>query len=184
MCLDGDNAGHVTEYINAQLRSLHKIAVECFSHYHESSEHGGENLATLPGYDFTLAGFYHQQESTLSSTKFHARFGAPVVDFICNHDALLHLEVYEATLLTARKAPNASSSPYGLYNKSKTPYVLHLSNRPPESSIQLCPVLALQKLLMKVSQWLALSPSVSLSSSSISRVKQTSSVMAFTTSTL
>lgn len=123
MCIDGDNSGHVTEHINAQLESLHKIALECISHYHESHEHGGEDPATLPGYDFTLAGFYHQQNSALSSTRFQARFGVPVVDFICNHDALLHLEIYEATLTTGRKVPSGNSGPF---HNSKNPYAASL----------------------------------------------------------
>lgn len=128
MCIDGDNSGHVTEYINAQLQSLHKIAVECLSHYDENHEHGGDDPATLPGYDFALAGFYHKQESALSSTRFKARFGAPVVEFICNHDALLHLEIYEATLVTARKAPSGNQGPF---HNTRNSYVLlpHLSTQ-------------------------------------------------------
>ncbi|KAF8312219.1 hypothetical protein DL93DRAFT_1325415 [Clavulina sp. PMI_390] len=115
MCIDGDNSEHVTEYINAQLHALHKVNEECHHHY---SVDNHDELFALPGYDFALAAFYHKQAFSYSNYQFSAKFGAPRVEFVCNHDVLLHLSIHSATLASI---PTVSDIPLGSNRFEKSP---------------------------------------------------------------
>lgn len=108
MCIDGENAAHISEYINTQLLGLYKIAVDCSIHHNETPRYdaGGQLVksSTLPGYDTALAE-YHSKGGEL-----HATFGPPSVRFVCNHNAIVRLDVQSATLTADGEAvANASS---------------------------------------------------------------------------
>ena len=87
MCADGDNARHATDFVNSQLKSLYDIAGDCIEHY-------GDTASKQPGYDFALREYYYKSK-TSSPVKFE--FGVPEVEFICNHDAILRLDIQNVT---------------------------------------------------------------------------------------
>jgi hypothetical protein len=95
MCIDGNNAGHAAVFVNAQLEALYKVADDCVRHYAED----GIDRSKQSGYDFALREYYHYQSKTSPPIKFE--FGKPEVEFVCNHDAILHLTITSVTAPTA-----------------------------------------------------------------------------------
>lgn len=95
MCLGKNSAYHATSYVKAQLEVLHKNAKECFNEV-------GEDLGALERYDFALAEFYASLEDRFNTglkknARFRATFGVPKLEFICNHEAVLTLDIASAT---------------------------------------------------------------------------------------
>ena len=99
MCIDGDNADHATDFVNAQLHSLYKIAGACIDHYEARDVDRSEQS----GYDFALREYYYKSKSS-PTIKFE--FGHPRVEFVCNHDAILHLSVHSVTVHSTHEAPD------------------------------------------------------------------------------
>lgn len=113
MCLGENSAPHAVAYLNAQLQALWSIALECV-HRHGTymkpdPSHRAYPLHTwmywrliwvLPGYSFALAEWYfgkHRSggQASAQDMMFHARFEAPRLDFLCNHEALFKINIEE-----------------------------------------------------------------------------------------
>ena len=116
MCPNDNNADHATLYFNAQLGALWENAVLCRQHL---GSHGqGDSpeyrmlrlreraslsltfpIFALAGYALSLAEYgYGRQRQRPGSTQdfmFHAIFGKPSLQFLCNHEVLLRLVIEE-----------------------------------------------------------------------------------------
>ena len=110
MCIGENNAPHAEHYANAQLGALWDNATECVAH-HGKGIKPPENQRTfflmlkcrwltrsllVSGYSFALAEYYygkHRNTPAATDMMFHASFGKPYIEFICNHDAILHLSL-------------------------------------------------------------------------------------------
>ena len=91
MCIDGNNAVHVSHYLNAQLTALWENARQCAAHYGDSF-----NLEESQKFSFALAQFFVGRTKGINSNEeftFFATFGQPRLQFICNHEVVLHLKV-------------------------------------------------------------------------------------------
>jgi hypothetical protein len=106
MCIGGNNANHVSDYVNAQLAALHKIARYCVKHYDDekTDKFIGPKFS---GYDIALAEFHQRVRSKDSnfSSQFEASFGVPEIEFACTHDVILYLRINKATLAITNLAP-------------------------------------------------------------------------------
>ncbi|KAL7279892.1 hypothetical protein ACG7TL_006301 [Trametes sanguinea] len=83
MCSDENGAPHATRYVNAQLTVLHKNATLCLEEHPQAMTEENKHF-------YALAGFTIQKPSS-STHLFDARFKAPQLKFICDHDAVLTL---------------------------------------------------------------------------------------------
>lgn len=108
MCIDGNNAPHVTTFVNAQLQSLWEIGKGCAEHYdrkHKLSVSGKESQG---GYDYALREFNFSGKSQASSTdqelRFSASFHIPSLEFVCDHSVILHLKIDKGRILTMGSA--------------------------------------------------------------------------------
>ena len=92
MCLDGNNATHVSHYLNAQLTALWENARECAAHYADVVKHEDSHK-----FSFALAQFFVGRTKGANSSSeghsFFASFGLPRLQFICNHEVVLHLRI-------------------------------------------------------------------------------------------
>ncbi|KAF9516569.1 hypothetical protein BS47DRAFT_1390620 [Hydnum rufescens UP504] len=91
MCLNGNNATHVSHYLNAQLTALWENSRECVHHYGDTVK-----LDDSHKYSTAFAQFSVGRAKGLSSEEeysFFASFGQPRLQFLCNHDVVLHLRV-------------------------------------------------------------------------------------------
>jgi hypothetical protein len=93
MCFDGSNsAAHSVRYLNAQLLALWQNASECVKRH-------GQRLQPGPAhkYAFALAEFHYgahrPHTPAIEDLHFYASFGQPSLEFICNHEAVLHLKL-------------------------------------------------------------------------------------------
>ncbi|KDQ50328.1 hypothetical protein JAAARDRAFT_200103 [Jaapia argillacea MUCL 33604] len=98
MSLTQNSAHLAVHYINAQLGALCDNSVECV-------KHTGPGLKPLECvcYDFALAEFAVGAKQCsniqhMEDTVFHAVFGKPRLEFVCNHEAVLHLKIKEGHL--------------------------------------------------------------------------------------
>ncbi|EKM54028.1 uncharacterized protein PHACADRAFT_257609 [Phanerochaete carnosa HHB-10118-sp] len=95
MCHGENNAPHATSYLNAQLQALWKISSECVEH------HGTYLKPDLNyRYSFALAEYYYGKhrsgaQAAVDDMWFHAKFQAPTLDFLCNHEALVQINIDE-----------------------------------------------------------------------------------------
>lgn len=93
--MNGNNADHASDYVNSQLSALWRIAGQCAEHYRKD----GDDLFALPGYDIVLKEFRYRTGTKKNPIfEFEAAFGVPEVEFICNHELLVHLHVESAVL--------------------------------------------------------------------------------------
>ncbi|KIP08274.1 hypothetical protein PHLGIDRAFT_509076 [Phlebiopsis gigantea 11061_1 CR5-6] len=93
MCVGENNALHTIAYLNAQLQSLWGISSECV-------ESRGTNMKPEPThrYSFALAEWHFGRhrpdlQASVEDMMFHARFDAPRLDFLCNHEALFKINI-------------------------------------------------------------------------------------------
>ena len=103
MCRDGNSASQSARYINGQLTTLWENAVECV-------EDGGEYIdACAEDYEkrtFVRAPaqfyFYGKKAPRTvlfpDSLLFEARFGKPELKFVCNHEAVLYINIKSGRL--------------------------------------------------------------------------------------
>ncbi|TCD65183.1 hypothetical protein EIP91_003005 [Steccherinum ochraceum] len=108
MCIGENSAPHAEHYLNAQLGALWENATECVSHHSK-----GLKPSDNQKYSFALAEYYfgkHRAKGHASKADmmFHASFGRPRIEFICNHDAAIHLSLQEGHFNT--DFANASKS--------------------------------------------------------------------------
>ena len=94
MCL-GNRARAASDYVNGQLRALYENALYCVRHHGTGSK---PTVATIE-YATCLAEFYgpgkHHQNRCTTDLAFFAKFGKPRVEFICNHELILKLNIIE-----------------------------------------------------------------------------------------
>lgn len=92
MCLDNraEVSGH---YINSQLRSLWENSQACVKKHGD----GLKPTKSEVEYGTALSEFYFGKHNRFHPSKddysFYASFGCPRVEFVCNHEAILYLEL-------------------------------------------------------------------------------------------
>lgn len=104
MCFDNNNSSLSVHYINAQLTALWQNAQKCAEFLHPGdatvdirSSHFEKSRYTRALREFYYFGDNPRRQRN-SPLEFHATFGKPQIGFICNHDAMLLLDVDAATL--------------------------------------------------------------------------------------
>ncbi|THH28534.1 hypothetical protein EUX98_g5660 [Antrodiella citrinella] len=95
MCIGENSAPHAEHYLNAQLGALWENAVECVSHHGK-----GLKPSDNQKYSFSLAEYYYGKhrakgQASKADMMFYASFDKPRIEFICNHDAIIHLTLKE-----------------------------------------------------------------------------------------
>lgn len=109
MCVGENCAPQAVHYMNAQLAALYENAADCIKH-HDWSTKPAEQFSTyllttqlkrpadltdcrMSEYSHALAEFTFTNPYSRNQTMFHATFGKPEIEFICNHDAILRLKI-------------------------------------------------------------------------------------------
>ncbi|KAL5504464.1 hypothetical protein ACEPAH_7125 [Sanghuangporus vaninii] len=95
MCI-GNRAEVSVHYINGQLRALFENAQHCAKKHLD----GFKPSASAVEYATCLAEFYGpskhvRQDATFTDLPFFVKFGCPRVEFVCNHEAVLFLNLRE-----------------------------------------------------------------------------------------
>ncbi|KAI8986088.1 hypothetical protein BD414DRAFT_416881 [Trametes punicea] len=90
MCSDENGAPHAVRYLNAQLAVLHENAKQCLQQHPHALSEENKHFYALAGFTIQKPGVSSQIPSE-SNSLFHARFKAPTLKFICDHDVLLRL---------------------------------------------------------------------------------------------
>ncbi|TFY68932.1 hypothetical protein EVJ58_g722 [Rhodofomes roseus] len=88
MCVGENCAPQAVHYMNAQLTALYENAVDCIKS-HEWKDKPAEQFK----YSHGLAEYSYVPPYSRNQTMFHATFGKPHLEFICNHDAILRLKI-------------------------------------------------------------------------------------------
>lgn len=93
MCV-GNRAGVASHYVNGQLRSLYENALHC------AAQHGSglKPKSSIIEYATCLAEFYgpgkhSHHRAAVTDLLFFAKFGQPRLEFVCNHEVVLFLEL-------------------------------------------------------------------------------------------
>lgn len=101
MCVDGNAAPASVRYLNAQLAASWQNAHECAAHYHDHATVDLESASYKKSeYMRSLAEYYYAGEYAprgpirKDQLFFRASFGQPRLQFVCNHDAILHLSIH------------------------------------------------------------------------------------------
>ncbi|EMD37679.1 hypothetical protein CERSUDRAFT_105605 [Gelatoporia subvermispora B] len=93
MCVGENNAPQAVHYINSQLSALYDNALSCIRDHNNAQRHEEtyRYAHALAGFDYGRfrAGELINQEEMM----FHVEFGKPYLEFICNHDLILHLKI-------------------------------------------------------------------------------------------
>ncbi|TCD64013.1 hypothetical protein EIP91_004681 [Steccherinum ochraceum] len=95
MCIGENSAPHAEHYINGQLGTLWENAYECVQHHGK-----GMKPSESQKYSFALAEYWfgkYRGKGSVSKADmmFRASFSKPRIEFICNHDAIIHLSLNE-----------------------------------------------------------------------------------------
>lgn len=117
MCVGENCAPQAVHYMNAQLAALYDNARACLDDHHVTEKKPEETSRFLrrstsathsrirTGYSHALAE-YKYFDGHKDEPKFSASFDKPWVEFICNHDVILHLKIREGYYrLDYHKAP-------------------------------------------------------------------------------
>ncbi|KAI0700948.1 hypothetical protein BC835DRAFT_323570 [Cytidiella melzeri] len=96
MCYADNSADHVTQYLNAQYDALWCNATACVKKLNPQRQPDKREHR----YAFALARYFYGKhrpgsQPSLQDLMFHASFGKPSLQFICNHEALLHLSIID-----------------------------------------------------------------------------------------
>ncbi|KAF7366826.1 hypothetical protein MSAN_00940900 [Mycena sanguinolenta] len=98
MCLNDNSASLSVRYINSQLSAMWENAAECVRHGGEQTKVDLRSTEYLKHQytrslaEFHFAGFPAPKgEIAVDDLFFHGSFGEPSLEFICNHEAVLHL---------------------------------------------------------------------------------------------
>ena len=111
MCSDENGAPHAVRYLNAQLAVLHENAQKCLDEHDPARTEENSAFSFLSvfvkvssaehndvGHFYALAEFMvHKPGST--DAAFHATFGKPELEFLCDHDVIIHLNLKTSRLL-------------------------------------------------------------------------------------
>lgn len=118
MCIDGNSASLSVRYLNAQLQALWQNAEECVRHSNweklKSPEYE-KSKYTRALREFHLLPKRSSQSPSLDELFFFATFHEPKLEFVCNHEAILHLKIESGRLNVAYKdalKPNARGDRY------------------------------------------------------------------------
>ena len=126
MCSDENGAPHAVRYLNSQLTVLHQNAQKCLAEHPQAITEENSKaqilpssivtysgfISDLPEHFYALAGFavlrpgVTSQVPSETNALFHARFKAPTLEFICDHDVLLHLTIEEGYFIESSKGPS------------------------------------------------------------------------------
>ncbi|KAI0632191.1 hypothetical protein C8Q77DRAFT_1158855 [Trametes polyzona] len=90
MCSDENGASHAVRFLNAQLAAQHQNAKQCLEEHPQSREGDNEEFYALAEFKILRPG--------ASSPILSARFGVPILQFICDHDAILSFTIEKDSL--------------------------------------------------------------------------------------
>ncbi|KAH9891709.1 hypothetical protein C8Q73DRAFT_782384 [Cubamyces lactineus] len=105
MCSDENGAPHAVRYLNSQLAALHQNAQKCLAEHPQAISEENKHFYALAEFAVLRPGVTSQVPSA-SNALFHARFKAPTLEFICDHDVLLHLTIDEGHFVDSSKGPS------------------------------------------------------------------------------
>ena len=120
MCSDENSAPHAVRYLNAQLAVLHQNAQKCLEEHDQARTE--ENSTLLYSFLSAVASsveynrtehFYALAEFTVYKpgsidTAFHATFGKPELEFLCDHDVIIHFNIKTGNLILDSLRPGRS----------------------------------------------------------------------------
>ena len=101
MCIDGNSAPLSVRYLNSQLSALWENANQCMKEASNTSTDVKSSQYEKSKYTRALAQFHYfgRKASKIVTSSadfaFYATFAKPQLKFICNHDAVLFLEIDE-----------------------------------------------------------------------------------------
>ncbi|KAH9910984.1 hypothetical protein B0H21DRAFT_714389 [Amylocystis lapponica] len=93
MCVGENCAPQSAHYINAQLTALYQNALDCLKH-HENADRPQKQYQyanALAQFSLPVSDVGGQAKANL----FRASFDKPRIEFVCNHDVILHLKIHE-----------------------------------------------------------------------------------------
>ncbi|KAI0335832.1 hypothetical protein GY45DRAFT_1239802 [Cubamyces sp. BRFM 1775] len=113
MCSDENGAPHAVRYLNSQLAVLHQNAQKCLAEHPQAVSGENKHFYALAEFAVLRPGVTSQAPSE-SNTLFHARFKAPTLEFICDHDVLLHLTIEKGYFIDSSRGFAPTQLPAGL----------------------------------------------------------------------
>jgi len=106
MCL-GNRAESSAHYINSQLVSLYENAQNC------TAKHGTGLKPTSSVVEYSTClwewygpGKHARHQPSKADLAFYAKFGAPRIEFVCNHEVILFFELKEGHYTLDLKTSN------------------------------------------------------------------------------
>ncbi|OCH91887.1 hypothetical protein OBBRIDRAFT_727931 [Obba rivulosa] len=92
MCVGENNAPQAVHYINSQLSALYDNALSCIRDHGNAQRYEEQYryAHALAGFDY---GRFRGELIDYEEMMFHAEFAKPHLEFICNHDVILHLKI-------------------------------------------------------------------------------------------
>ncbi|EMD31462.1 hypothetical protein CERSUDRAFT_69274 [Gelatoporia subvermispora B] len=93
MCVGENNAPQAVHYINAQLSALYDNALSCIRDHDSALRHEEPYRYAHALAAFDYGKFREDELIDRDEMMFHAEFGKPHLEFICNHDVILHLKI-------------------------------------------------------------------------------------------
>ncbi|EMD39997.1 hypothetical protein CERSUDRAFT_112242 [Gelatoporia subvermispora B] len=93
MCVGENNAPQAVHYISSQLSALYDNALSCIRDHDNARRHEEpyRYAHALAGFDYGK--FRSGELIDHDEMMFHAEFAKPHLEFICNHDVVLHLKI-------------------------------------------------------------------------------------------
>lgn len=109
MCFEGNSAPLSATYLASQLVALHKNAAECAADHSDGINFASTEYAKSK-YTRALAQYHHldpkvpEEHLGVDDLPFAATFDAPDLRFVCNHEAVLFLNLSGGHLRLAHKS--------------------------------------------------------------------------------
>ncbi|PIL22598.1 hypothetical protein GSI_15287 [Ganoderma sinense ZZ0214-1] len=100
MCSDENGAPHAVRYLNAQLAVLHENAQKCLEEHDQARTEENKHF-------YALAEFTVYKPGSID-TAFHATFGKPELEFLCDHDVIIHFNIKTGNLILDSLRPGRS----------------------------------------------------------------------------
>ncbi len=150
MCSDENGAPHAVRYLNAQLAALHENAQKCLEEHDQAQSEENSMLPFTFGFIVTASAehdrtehFYALAEFTVHKpgsidTAFYATFGKPALEFLCDHDVIIHFTLKTSRLILDSLRPGRSGC--GLSFPSH-PSVAHRSRHAFTAKTLSCPLI-------------------------------------------
>ncbi|KAI0712230.1 hypothetical protein C8Q76DRAFT_845437 [Earliella scabrosa] len=121
MCSDENGAPHAVRYLNAQLAVLHENARKCLEEHEQARTEENKHFYALAEYTVLKPG--------TSDTAFYATFDRPELEFVCDHDAILHLTLANSRLVLDSLRPGRIGQDANLPNNLQLTYRLGFETR-------------------------------------------------------